>query len=356
MNRIEELRKVLSQYNIDALFVKSESNITYLSGFTGGSSRLIISSDDAVLITDGRYLEQALKECSEDISVVSWLNDERYSHKTYGHVLRNLCAINLGFQSNELTFSEYTELNKLERIELNPLSGIVEPLRQIKSVEEIKKLRTACEISDKALNDTLKIINPGISELELTAELEYNLKINGAENISFDTIVLFGERTSLLHGKPSGRKLEAGDIILFDFGALYQGYHADISRVMMCAKANSKQREMYNIVDKIGINAMNELKSGISAKTIATKTFELIPKEYQKFFYPGMGHGVGLQIHENPFIKYDSEDMILKNMVLTIEPGLYIPGWGGMRIEDTVLITENSCEPLNQFDRRLLEL
>jgi Xaa-Pro aminopeptidase len=354
MKRLTALKQELKNKGVDGFFTSSVSNITYLTGFTGDSSRLFISSDRCVLITDGRYTEQAQMECPSDVEVFKWMDNKRYAIETYRHIMDIPEIRSLGIEGNILTYSEFETLkNSLVNTRLVPINGSVEKLRQLKDFLEIECLRTACSISDKALELTVPFIKVGITELELAAHLEYNLKTKGAENLSFDTLIISGTRTSLLHGKPSNKKLEYGDLILFDFGALYKGYHADISRTFVLGHADEKQREIYNIIKKAQHEAVYSLKSGISSQIPDQMVRKNIPEKYLEYYYPGLGHAVGLQIHEEPFLGQAYESILDKDMAITIEPGIYIPGWGGIRIEDTVVITENGAESLTRFPRDL---
>lgn len=356
MNRLRKIQDYLVKEGFDAFFVRSEQNITYLTGFKGDSSRLLVTTNRVILITDGRYTEQAQNECDEIVEVVTWLQDLRYSQKTYSYYLNELEVKRLIFEGDRISYTEYNELVKCNLSNLQSKSSLVEELRKIKSDAEIRCLREAGRISDMALQNILTIIKPGLTELDIVAELEYQLKKCGAHELSFETMVLFGERSSLLHGQPGNRELQMGEHILFDFGAEYEGYHADMSRLIVLGKANNKQKEIHNIVNTAGLKASEILMDGVSADAIDSLVRSVIPKEYIKYYYPGIGHGVGLEIHEQPFIKQNSPETISENMVITIEPGLYIPGWGGMRVEDSILVKKTSCESLNAFSRELVEI
>lgn len=356
MKRLDKFLKVMKEEKLEGFFTSSVSNITYLTGFTGDSSRLLISQSGSILITDGRYIEQAQKECPSGIEVFKWIDNKRYASETYSFLLSDMNITNLGIEENILTFSEYETLSKSFSGRIMPKTGITEKLRSQKEPDEIENLKAACYISDKALEKTIPFIREGITELELAAQLEYQLKMNGAENLSFDSIVLFGTRTSLLHGKPGNHKLKKEDFILFDFGALYKGYHADISRTFIFGAAKEQQKELYSIIRKAQEEAVSIMKAGISVKVPDNEVRRYIPEKYLPYYYPGLGHGVGLEIHETPFLGKDYEAEIKENMVLTVEPGIYIPGWGGIRIEDTILITATDAESLSNFPRDLMLL
>jgi Xaa-Pro aminopeptidase len=357
MERINKLKQHLKTIPADGILITSVPNITYLTGFMGDSSRLIVSSEGCFLIADDRYTEQAQNECHKGVEIVKWVGNKRYGVETYNHICKLYGIKSLGFEGNVVPWSDFEILRQgMHEIELIPTNNIVEKDRMLKDDYEIECIRTACQISDKALRLTIPLIKEGISEIELAAQLEYNLKTNGANDLSFETILLFGARTSLLHGKPSQSKLKKGDFILFDFGALYKGYHADISRTLVFGHANQQQAELYNIIQEAQMKAIESLKHGISAQIPDKMVRSVIPAKYIDYYYSGMGHGLGLVIHEEPFISQTSQSVIESNTVLTVEPGIYIPKWGGLRIEDTVLVSGNSFEILSQFPRELITL
>lgn len=357
MIRINKIIQQISNQKCDACLITKPENVTYLSNFTGDSSHLIISKKGCILLTDGRYIEQAKLECEKEIDVTLWINNIRFGLKTYQYAMDKLKVHNLAFESNDLTHSDYNKLDSgLKNVRLTPTEALIEELRQIKEEDEISYLREACRISDKALELTTPYIKPGISEIELTARLEYNLKTLGADDISFPTIVLSGKKTSLLHGKPGSQKIENGEFLLFDFGALFKGYHADISRTLVVGKASERQRKLYFQIREAQRRAVECIKEGIKGNKPDEMVRKTISGEYIDYYYPGLGHGVGLQIHELPFIKKEADFAFKNGMVVTIEPGVYIPGWGGLRIEDTVLVKDDSCESLTNFTKDLIEI
>lgn len=348
---------MLPEQGCDSMLITKPENVTYLTHFTGDSSHLFIGNGHYILITDGRYQEQAKLECPPGITIMDWIDDKRYDILTYGHIVKQAGIQKMAFESDVLCHSDYMKLyTGLRGTELVPLTGIVEKNRMIKENSEVSLLHTACQISDKALETILPDIKPGISEMKVTALLEYQLKMLGADDISFSTIVLSGKRTSLLHGHPGANTLHDGDFLLFDFGALYKGYHADISRTFVIGKAGTKQKQLYSVIREAQQKAMDGIKDGIEGNLPDKIVRSILPEEYLPYYYPGIGHGVGLEIHEKPFIRYDAEFIFRKGMVITIEPGVYIPGWGGLRIEDTALVTDKGIEPLSHFPKELIEL
>ncbi|MBN1417013.1 MAG: aminopeptidase P family protein [Bacteroidales bacterium] len=357
MERINKLFNSIKDRDIDGILVSSVPNVTYLSHFTGDSSILVLSPDRYLLLTDGRYTEQARQECPGGIEIMKWLNNKRFGIETYQYVVNELNIKRLGFEGQVMSFSSYESLKKgLVNTELVNLEGCIEKLRRVKDMDEIGFLKAACEISVRALEVTLPLIKEGITERELAAKLDYNLRDQGADAISFDTIVLTGARTSLLHGKPEDHIIKQGDLVLFDFGALYKGYHADISRVFIIGKPGGQQKELYEIIQEAQMAGVLSVMPDVSGRRPDEIVRKHIPDQYIPYYYPGLGHGVGLQIHEEPFIGQASETMLEKDMVLTVEPGVYIPEWGGIRIEDTVWIREESAEILTGFTRELMVL
>jgi len=357
MNRINKLIDQFKISGIDGMLVTSTSNVTYLSDFTGDSSILIVSRDRCILLTDGRYTEQAGKECPEEIEIFKWINNKRFGIETYLHIIERLRIKKLGIEGHVMTFSSCEALRMgLVDTEIISIEGCIEKIRQVKDSAEIDCLKEACRISVRALEITLPLIKAGVTEKELAARLDYNLRDQGADAISFDTIVLAGSRTSLLHGKPENHEIKRGDLVLFDFGALYKGYHADISRAFIVGKSDPQHQEVYGIIREAQMAGVLSLMPGISGRRPDEMVRKHIPDKYISYYYPGLGHGVGLQIHEEPFLGQASETSLAENMVLTVEPGLYIPGWGGIRIEDTVRITATSAEILTDFPRELMIL
>jgi len=357
MERINALLKLYDDLNVDGLLISSVASITYLTGFTGDSSRLIIAPAGSYLLTDGRYTEQAGVECHKGIEIFKWLNDNRYGGDSYGHVCEKLDVKRLGFEADSLVHSEFTELLKgLGAITAVPLSGVMDDLRSVKDEGEIEKLKEACSISDKALENLLPYIKTGVTELELSARLEYELKMAGSEGISFDTIVLFGKRTSLLHGQPGNTPLVKGDLILFDFGGIIGGYHADMSRCMVHGQASAEQKDLYENVLNAQQSAAKAIRAGVRGNYPDEVVRRTLKDKYLPYYYPGLGHGVGLEIHEKPFMKNTSDFIFRENMTVTVEPGCYIPGWGGIRVEDTIIARPGEPEIITGFSRDLLEV
>ena len=264
----------------------------------------------------------------------------------------------LGFERTNIVFDKYEELKNLiekDNGELIPTENIVETLRYVKDKDEIKNTRKACEIADKALEELIPHIKAGVSEIELATKLEYFMKMNGAQNIGFETILISGAKTSLLHGKPSDKIIEKGDFVLIDYGAMYNGYISDTTRTFIVGGASEKQLEIYNLVKEAQNVGVENMKAGVHA-TIPDAEIRKVVKKYEDYYYQGIGHGVGRDVHEEPFIGNYGDKIIEEGCIITMEPGIYFPGWGGVRIEDTVLITKNGPERLTKFPKDLMIL
>lgn len=355
MNRLYKINELLEKNNIDALFLVKQSNVNYISKFTDEASYVLLTKDENYFITDGRFVELAENIC-KGFTVINWHN----SGKGVMGLILDLCkkhkANRLGFEKFFLTFDKYNFLNsQSNNIELVPTSGIIESLRYVKDHEEISYLREASKITDESFLEVLNFVKPGMTELQLAARLEFILKMKGAHGIGFETILISGKNTSLPHGKPDNKSIENGDFITFDFGALISGYTADMTRTVVLGSADEKQKEIYNLVKIAQEKAMDSVKPGVLSNVPDKITREIF-KDYIEYYYPGMGHGTGLDLHEDPFISSSSNYTFEKNSVITVEPGLYIPNWGGVRIEDSILITDTGYERLNTCTKELIIL
>lgn len=357
MKRIHALIKQLEFQGLDALLVTTVPNVTYLSNFTGEAAHLIVSAKGCFFFTDPRYTEQAAMQCHSDITVLNWIDNKRAGVESYQYALTQLGIKELAFESTNLSHAAFSLIqSELKNTELIPTENLVEQLRRVKDPEEIQNLRTAAEISDHALELTLPYLKIGTPEMTIVAQLEYFLKTNGADSLSFDTMVLSGKKTSLLHGQPGSKVLENGDFVLFDFGATYKGYHADISRTFIMGSANAKQREIYDLIQRAEMQSIQTIKPNISGTIPDAKVREILKGDYLPYYYQGLGHGTGLEVHEGVRLSETTTDILEVGMVLTVEPGIYIPDWGGMRIEDSVVVTETGVDLLNQFPRDLMIL
>ncbi len=354
--RLERLRSRMAEQGLDALVVAKPENRAYLSGFTGSAAVLLVTRTGADLLTDFRYTEQAASQAPHFAvrSIAGTTN-----HALVADLIHQHGGQRIGFEGDFLTFDEYGLYRKaLEGRELVTVSGLVENLRLIKDSDEQAIMRKAAEVTDQAWAHILGYIKPGVQERDLAVELEYKMRKLGAEGPAFDTIVASGIRSSLPHGRASEKVVEHGDFVTFDFGALYQGYCADFTRTVVVGEPSAKQREIYEIVLEAQLRGLAACKAGATGQQVDAACRDYITaKGYGSNFGHGTGHGVGRFIHEGPRLRWTAaEDILVPGMMVTIEPGIYLPGWGGVRIEDLVLVTENGCERFSQSPKDLIIL
>lgn len=352
----QKILDIMEKELVDGFYITNPKNVRYVSGYTSDDSFLLITKDNKFFITDARYTEQAKNECP-DYEIIDWRAKGKGMHESINYILDKTKVKRLGFESEHISHNKFVDLSQNIDIELVPVVGLVEKLRRVKTIQEIEYLREACKIADRAFNRILKDIKVGITEKSLSAKLSYYLRIEGADARSLNNIFISGKRTSLLHGIPSDKKIEYGDFVLMDFGASYNGYLSDITRTVVVGKASEKQKEVYEIEKKSQQDAIDAIKAGVPTKEPYFASLKAMEgTEYIKYHYTGIGHGIGLDVHEEPFMSPFLNDVLEKNNVVTVEPGIYIPDWGGVRIEDQVLVTEEGCEMLSFSSRDLITL
>jgi Xaa-Pro aminopeptidase len=355
INRIKRVQIVLSPENLDAFLVTTLTNIRYLCGYSGSNALLVIFPEKAFFLTDFRYHSQAEKE----VSFVQLIKAERelYSDltKVSGLTGKNL---RLGFEAKNLSQYNFERIKSiLPQALLVSTFDLIETISAIKDKEEIAKVKKATSITDAIFEKILPLIKPEIRECEISAEIDYLNKVLGADASSFEAIVASGYRGALPHGRASTKKIKKGELVTLDFGSLYQGYASDLTRTVVVGKANPKQKKIYEIVLKAQKSAVAKAKPNIKGKDLDKVPRDIISKAgFGRYFGHGTGHGIGLLVHDKPTVNSKSEDILKPGMLLTIEPGIYLPGWGGIRIEDDVLITAKGCEVLTQAEKNLIEL
>lgn len=358
--RIQEARKLLKEKGLDAVFIADSANIQYLSGFVGRDSYFYLSGEKQIILTDSRYTLQAEEEgkgCQ-----VRTISNER----GYGDLLKELLEEDsvkqLGFEDDIMTWQMVSRLqdeteSRKKSIAWIPLLESLALLRAVKDEEEIEKLARAEQIGDEAFSYILTQIKPGVTELEIAAKLEYYMKSHGAQEKSFDTIVASGYHSAMPHAVPSKKALEKGDFITLDFGCKFEGYCSDMTRTVVLGKAGEKQKEIYRIVLEAQETALAALKAGMTGAQGDKLARDVIQKAgYGAYFGHGLGHSVGLKIHEKPALSRKEENVLKPGMIETVEPGIYIPDFGGVRIEDMVVITEDGIKNLTGSPKELIEL
>jgi Xaa-Pro aminopeptidase len=350
----------MEQYQWDGILISKSENQFYLSGFTG-EGLMLISHQQAALITDFRYGQQAKSE-APDFEVIDLKNGKSHL-STASDLIKKLEISNLAIESHHLTVKALTDLRSLlsainvSSIKISETSGIIEDMRSIKGQREIQTIKKAQEITDKTFVHILDFIKPGISEIDITCEIEYYMKKNGAQGPAFKPIVVSGLRSSLPHGEPTSKKLVPGDFITLDFGARYDYYCSDMTRTIFLGKPTSKQVQIYNIVIEAQKRAIDSIKPGFLSNEIDKVARSLIEENgFGDFFGHGLGHGVGIEVHENPKLSHKSETKLEPGMVITVEPGIYIENFGGVRIEDMVIVTFDGCVNLTHSSKDLIYL
>jgi Xaa-Pro aminopeptidase len=339
--RVERLCSGLAQP--DALLVLDAKNIRYLTGFTGGDGALMIGPDWLILLVDGRYVTQAGEE-----SVGTELFEFRNRVDGIVAVTRQRAVERIGFESPALNVDEYLRLQEgLAGVDLSPLSGGLKSLRAVKTEDEVAKIGEAARIAGEALVAVLGMIGPGIRETDIVVELEYRMRRGGAEQASFETIVASGPNAALPHATPGSRVIGPGDCILIDYGAVYGGYHSDETCTFYVGHADSRQREVYRHVLEAHDRAIGAIRAGVACGEIDRVARACLEQAgLGDRFSHGTGHGVGLDVHEGPRLAAGREETLQAGMVVTVEPGVYLPGLWGVRIEDTVLVTAGGCRVL----------
>ncbi|MCL6590562.1 MAG: Xaa-Pro peptidase family protein [Firmicutes bacterium] len=359
MSRIQKCRDLILELGLDGIIITNPENRRYLSGFTGSAGVLLISGTQAFLVTDFRYWEQAGQELARAGQGFELIKQGPDLWRSIADLIGSLGWRRTGFEAESITYSEYQKLEKMTTDWLLiPTSGLVEKLRSAKEPEEIESLARAAEITDQAWRETLKIIKPGVREQEIALEFDYQLRVNGAEGSAFTTIVASGPRAALCHGLASEKPVQSGELLIIDGGALYQGYHADMTRTVALGKASPEQVKVYQIVLKAQQMALAILKAGLTGNQVDQVAREYISSEgYGANFGHGLGHSVGLKVHEQPRLAATDSSTLPAGAVVTVEPGVYLPGWGGVRIEDLVVVENEGIRNLTGSPKQdLIEL
>lgn len=354
MLRVEKLRELMEKETVDGFLVTSSYNLRYLTNFTGTSGLAIITPNKAFFVTDFRYTEQAAKQ-AQGYEIV------KHSGPIFEEVAR-ICQqeeINaLAFEESHVSFAEYTALEDvIEETPLVPISGMIESLREVKDQEEIDTIQHACHIADQAFDRVLKMVRPGMTEIEVANQLDFYMRSLGASSVSFETIVASGVRSAMPHGVASEKVIEQGDLITLDFGCYYNGYVSDMTRTFAIGDPGEKLKEIYQIVLEAQLKVLEAAKPGMSGIELdAIARDHIASFGYGEAFGHSTGHGIGLEIHEGPNVSFRADKLFVPGNVITDEPGIYLPGIGGVRIEDDLLITETGNKVLTHSPKELIIL
>ncbi len=355
MGRFERLFELLPD-NVESVLITSDINRRYFTGMKSSAGTVLAFRNKAYLLIDFRYIEKA-RETVKTAEVI----ETKELYKEISALLRQEGVKNLAIEAMDVTVSRLNVMKKhlkcVDIIETDVLSNSINKLRMIKDEEEMEYIRKAQEIAESAFDDILGFIKEGVTEREIALELDRLMLEKGAEGISFDTIALAGENTSMPHGVPSDKKVKKGEFVLMDFGAVYNGYHSDMTRTVCVGTPDEEMEKIYNIVLAAQEKAIAAAKAGISGKELdGIARRHICDAGYGEYFGHSLGHGVGLEIHEQPNAAPSYEKNLEKGTVITIEPGIYIAGKFGVRIEDFVILTENGCINLTKSAKNIISL
>ena len=352
--RKQLLHDVLNAEKLDAIIIFGLPNIRYLTGFTGTDGVFLMTEDKSVFLTDPRYFSQAQSQVRAD-------NIQCYKNKLKAvadTLLSNGCN-KVGLDAEVVSLALFEEVKILvgDSLEWCLLSAQLHPLRGVKTQDELVSLRAAANLNFQAFETVLPMIRPGVTELEVACELEFSLRRLGGEDKAFEFIVASGERGALAHGVASEKQLQSGELVTIDFGTKVNGYHSDETVTLAIGEVDRKLRQIFDIVLEAHDSALEAVRPGVQISDLDAVARDFITAQgYGDFFGHGLGHGVGLEIHEYPGVSSRSDQCLVAGMVITIEPGIYIPETGGVRIEDTIVVTENGFEKLTSIPKQFKQL
>lgn len=353
--RLENLKTVLDS-NSQAVLLTNEKNIGYFCGFFHSEGYLLVTENETVLFVDFRYYEAALKK-SSGCRVVCFTK----LFKDLISELKNNSVVNVFFEASDITVEKYNRFkkafseNNIECVCDGSLDHKIEEIRCIKDESEIKIIAKAQEITEKSYLEVLNYLKPGVSERRVALELEHLIKLNGGEGVSFDLITITGKKTSLPHGVPSDDIVSEGDFFTFDIGSIFDGYHSDTTRTVAIKSADEEMKKVYDIVLKAQLAVLDSVKPGAKCSDVDKIARDIISENgYGKYFGHATGHGVGLDIHESPVVSPRSETMLKKGMIITDEPGIYLPGKFGVRIEDMLCVTDTGYKNFVSLPKELI--
>ncbi|MEY8428329.1 aminopeptidase P family protein [Lachnospiraceae bacterium 46-15] len=344
------------EISADAVLVSDGYNMRYLSGFRGTDGYLFLTPGRKVLLTDSRYTTQAKEEAPE--FEVMEIKGGRGYKEILAELLEKAGAKRLLFEDKHLVYADVLEMKeRCAGIEWKPAGDLLNSLREVKTEGELALIRKAEAIGDQVFERILKDIRPGLTERRIAAKIDYYMKEMGAEGNSFDTIVASGVHSAMPHAIPSDKPIESGDFVTMDFGCVYEGYCSDMTRTIVVGTASARQKEIYGVVLQAQRTALREIRAGMTGCQADAAARRVIEEAgYGEYFGHGLGHSVGLFIHEEPRLSSKCHEVLRENMVETVEPGIYLPGFGGVRIEDLVRITAGGCENFTHSPKELIEL
>ena len=348
--KIKCLRERMKSLNMEGMIVSNPVNIKYLTNIEA-EGILLITRKENIYVTDGRYIEKVQQTLTidDDIIITDIKNISEYDYENFF-----MYCENVGFEEKYVTYYKYREyMHKFKINNLTETEDIIEKQRAIKDNEEIEMITKACELTDKCFNHLLQFIKKGMTEKEIAYEIERYFKENGADGLAFPSIVASGVNSSMPHAVPTDKKIESGDIITLDFGCIYKGFCSDMTRTIFVDFVQDYTKKIYDLVLRNQLLILDEMKEGANTKNL----FKMVESDFNLYNHTlihALGHGVGMEVHEDPTIGSKKENMLRANMVITNEPGIYIPGKFGVRIEDTVLVTKTGCINLTKSEKNYI--
>lgn len=358
MSRLERLQSELARHELDALLITKLEDLRYLCGYSGHAAHLLVTGHEAFFVTDYRYAELARLEVSEAEVIIRDRMSTTLVQELDG-LLARLPVQRMGYDPRHVSDADARNWHQHIRgkgsLQWSPVQKMVETLRYVKDASEIEAITQAARIADESFAHLRRHhLKVGVSERELSIELEYQMRLRGAEDRAFDTIVLSGPRSSLPHGVPGERLICEGEFILFDFGAKIRGYASDMTRTHLIGEPDAKQREVYETVRNAQAKALACVRHGVRSSVPHQAARTVIEESpYTRYAGEGLGHGVGLDLHERPLMGFGDDETLLEGCVITVEPGIYIPNWGGVRLEDDVVVTREGYKLLTNSPRGL---
>lgn len=352
-SRLKRLRALLAEHEIDAFVTSSPANRLYLTGFTGSAGTVVVGREEAYFLTDFRYVEQAKAQAPAFTLV-------RYDDpvESLGEVLSDMGAKRVAYESEHLSVASFQRMQeKIKDVTWKPVRRWVERLRAVKEPAELEAIQRAVDLADRAFDYIIQRLK-GRTEREVALDLEFFMRKEGAWKLAFDSIIASGPNGALPHARPSDRVIEEGDLVTLDFGCVLDGYCSDMTRTVAVGKSDERQREIYRLVLEAQETGVAAVRPGKTGKEVDAEARRVIADAgYGDYFGHGLGHGVGIEVHEAPpVLSKRGEDPLEAGMVTSVEPGIYIPGWGGIRIEDLVVVTDDGCRVLTRSPKELIHV
>ncbi|MDQ2985665.1 MAG: Xaa-Pro peptidase family protein [Armatimonadota bacterium] len=342
----------MAEKSVEAALLTNIENVRWATGFTGSSGFVLANASEGVFITDSRYTEQAREQVPE-LEVVIYFSPQTMAQAA-ADAAAKLGVASAAFEAEHVSVASFNSIAKeFGDINLVPVEGLAGPLRMVKTAEEVGKMREACKLADACYTHVMRMIQAGVTEFDIALDIEFYFRRNKAE-LAFQPIVVSGERSARPHGVPSEKKLERGDFVTMDFGAKIDGYCSDLTRTVVVGEASDRHREVYGAVLKAQLAAIDAIRPGMQSKDVDAVARNILGEHgLAEYFGHGLGHGLGSVVHDVGRMGPTSTDAIEVGQVWTIEPGAYIPGFGGVRIEDDVLVTKDGCEVLTHSPKEL---